>query len=371
MGKVKDTINNVWTGLMFGIKNTENEALTQLGGSEVADSGTHQEVSSHRVSEDLLKGVLSQQVKELRYRTYYVDREAKQYEYFSPTLAKKREKYDTKFVKYENSENLNVITIQLNERSVGTVNEALKEAEYVDEKTIFVEPKKKYNINITRNFIPRFKLEEFTKKLVVFELEEGKTVKLDFYVSKYPDDKVFISKGFVREVENIRDKHIKSDILDFNEVGFMTSNAYKLDDMIVFLFNNLSFEKVLEFDGDYILRFKADIVTNAHDMIDDYYNPEMAEKYKTKQKKELTLDLSDQLENTFVCERCGKVIQYDIDSVDELVPTQGRDIDDEQERTNTTEYMDIQITEQTYGKRLCNDCLKQYLKEMGEINDLK
>ena len=92
MGKIKNKINNLVTGFMVGMKNTENEIFTQLGGSTVADSTINQEAHTSRVSKALLKGELTQEVKELRYRTYTVDREAKNYEYFSPTLAKKPSK---------------------------------------------------------------------------------------------------------------------------------------------------------------------------------------------------------------------------------------------------------------------------------------
>lgn len=375
MRKIKDKINNVWTGLMFGLKNTENEVFTQLGSSHDNMISVNQEVGSHRVSKALLKGELTQEVKELRYRTYTVDREAKHYEYFSPTLAKKMdEKYESKFVKFENSENLNVITIQPNERNIEGVNDGLKDAFYKDEHLIYVEPKKSYTLNVKRNFFPRYKIEEFTKKLVVFEKDPGKTVKLDFYVSIYPDDKVFISKGFVREVENIRDKGIKSDILDIISVAFTTLHAYKLNDMIQFEFNNLSFEKVLEFDGDYILRFSADIVINGEDMIKRFYNKEMADKYANHERKERVLDLTDNFAEKYVCERCGKEVYYDPSSIDDLNPTQGKDIDDDSDDVSdseTTEYMDMQIAEQTYGKLLCRDCLRKYLKEQAEIESLK
>ena len=382
MGKIKDKINNVWTGLMFGLKNTENEVFTQLGSSHNNMISVNQEVGSHRVSKALLKGELTQEVKELRYRTYTVDREAKHYEYFSPTLAKKMdEKYDSKFVKFENSENLNVITIQPNERNIEGIYEyecrnSVDLCALQTDTSKFIEPKKSYTLKVTRDFFPRYKIEEFTKKLVVFEKEKGKSVKLDFYVSIYPDDKVFISKGFVREVENIRDNGVKSDILDMQSVSFTTLHAYKLDDMIQFEFNNLSFEKVLEFDGDYILRFSADIVINGEDMIKQFYNKEMADKYANHERKERVLDLTDNFAEKYVCERCGKEVYYDPSSIDDLNPIQGKDIDEEENneetpRSETTEYMDMQIAEQTYGKLLCRDCLRKYLKEQAEIEELK
>ena len=144
--------------------------------------------------------------------------------------------------------------------------------------------------------------------------------------------------------------------------------------MIQFEFNNLSFEKVLEFDGDYILRFSAAIVINGEDMIKQFYNKEMADKYANHERKERVLDLTDNFAEKYVCERCGKEVYYDPSSIDDLNPTQGKDIDDDSDDVSdseTTEYMDMQIAEQTYGKLLCRDCLRKYLKEQTEIESLK
>lgn len=374
MGNLKNKVNNLITGLMVGIKNTENEIFTQLGGSTVADSTISQEAHSSRVSKALLKGELTQEVKELRYRTYMVDREAKKYEYFSPTLAKKVTKDVSKFVKYENADNLKIITIQPNERKVESLTEyESRNTTDISEGNIFVEPKKEFTIKITRNFVPRFKIEDFTTRLAVFEIEKKVKVRLDFYVSKYPNKSVFISKGFVREVEDIRDNGVRSDILGIETVSFTTNHAYILDDMIEFEFNNIVFEKVIEYDGHYILRFNANIVKNGVDELNNFYNKEMAERYKNKEKKERVLDLTEAFTERYICENCGKEIYYDVNSIDNLNPSKPRDIDEEVEdmdKDDVTEYYDMQIAEQTFGKRLCSKCLREYMKNMEEINEL-
>lgn len=376
MRKIKNKINSLITGLMVGMKNTENEVFTQIGGSTVADATINQEAHDSRVSKALLKGELTQEVKELRYRTYMVDREAKNYEYFSPTLAKKVNKDYSKFVKFENEDNLKIITIQPNERKVENLYEFEKrmgDEYYLNDNTIFIEPPKEYMIKATRDFIPRYKIEEFTTRLAVFELNGNKKVRLDFYVTKYPDKNVYTSKGFVREVENIKDKGIKSDILDIKSISFTTLHAYLLNDMLEFEFNKLVFEKILEYDGHYIIRFNADIVKNGKDEMDEFYNKEMAERYAHKEKKNLVLDLTDAFTEKYVCENCGKEIYYDISMIDELNPTKSRDIDEEntEEKTEVTEYLDMQMAEQTFGKRLCSKCLREYMKQMNNINELK
>ena len=89
-----------WVGLFYGLKATDKEVFTQSGIDMGGGISMDEEMHTNRISHDLLAGKETQAVKELRYRTYQVDREAKNYEYFSPYLATKRDKQDSKFVKY-------------------------------------------------------------------------------------------------------------------------------------------------------------------------------------------------------------------------------------------------------------------------------
>lgn len=360
MNKFFRKVKSLWYGLFWGMKATED---TMLKGNTNGIPGTAivQEVNEKRVSKALLKGEVTQEVEELRYRTYKVDRESKEYEYIAPTLAYKRDKQDSKFVTYENSDNLEIVTIQPNDPIVEDIAESLKYVGGRGKKT-------KYTLKPRRDFVPRYRIEEYTKRLVIRKMDETHDM-LDFYVSKYPNDKDFKSKGFVKEVEKIRDEKIKSDILDIMGISFVTSHAYKLEDMLEFEFDNLWFKEIGEFDGHYIIRFKARVLKGGIDLTKKYYSKTMDEKYKNKAKKEVTVDLFGVPEaKVYVCSRCGKEIRYDASEIDEKAVTIPRDINDVvEDYDNVTEYMDAQISEQTYGFVLCKDCLKKHLEENNLI----
>lgn len=381
MGKIKDKVNNLVNGFMHGVKNTETEIFTQLGGSHVADSSIIQQVQSNSLADALLRGEVTQEVQELVYRTYTVDREAKKYEYFSPTLAKKFDRspgYESNLVKYANPDNLEIVTIQPVERETVGVKESLMATAYnMASQNVgwmpFVEPPKTYNIKVEREFFPRFRLEQFTTRIAVFKCDgENADSKVDFYVSKYVNSDEFISNSFLNEVKRVMDSGCNSDMLKMKSLYFMTRNAYLMDDLIEFRFEHLRFDKVFEYDGHYVLSFFATATINGHDKLEDYYNKEMAEKYANHEKRKDTLDLTDMFAKVYVCERCGKHIYYDMEEMDGVIPVEPRYADEETDAptTDTTEYMDIQIAEQTYGKRLCRECLKEYLKELDEIDEL-
>ena len=357
--------------LFGGMANTEN-IVFHNSGADAGSTTINKKVSQNRVSEDLLKGELTQEVKELRYRTYKVDRESKNYEYFSPTLALKSEtkddllkesnnplftkdnfKQDSKFVTVENSENLPIITIQDNKRHIETIYESLYQE---DKKQI-----PQYGLKILREFIPNFMIESFVTKIVVKEKNENHCV-LDLYVSKYVDPTSIKSKPFISEIKRIMSNESKiTDTLKFDTAEFITSHAYKLPDMLRFKFKYIFFDKIVEFDGSYVIKFNATIEENGFDLTNQYYSKEMDEKYKTKAKKNVDINMNGgHTEEEYVCSECGKVIKYSTKNID------GMDVDENSSKTNNTEYLDLQISEQTFGKKLCHDCLNKYLKKLEE-----
>lgn len=357
----KRIFNNIrifFYGLVYGMKQTEDSVLRQTGVSTGGGNAIIKEVEDKRVSKALLKGEVTQEVEELRYRTYKVDKESKGLKYYAPTLVLKKDKQDTKFMKYDDSDGLELITIQPNDVMVETVGETLEQVGGRGKRT-------QYRIKIKRNFVPRYKIEEYITRLDVKKLDDTHVI-LDMYVSKYPNDKDFKSKGFVREVEKIRDEKIKSDILDYEEISFITNHAYKIDDMVKFEFRNIWFKEIVEFDGHYILKFKASLQQNTLDLTKKYFSKTMDEKYKNKEKKEVVLNFNDCIiSNVYKCQDCGKEIILDNELIDELNIYQGRDITQEKIDTDNPqvlEFMDMQISEQTFGKMLCSNCLKKYIE---------
>ena len=360
---MRNLLNNIkffFYSLIYGMKNTEDNILHQTGISSNEGTSIVKEVEDKRVSKALLKGEVTQEVQELRYRTYKVEQESKTFEYFTPTLALKKDGQDTKFLKYDDRDGLELITVQPNDCLVETVGDTLEQVggrgKRVD-----------YRIKIQRNFIPRYKIEEYITRLDVKKLDETHVI-LDMYVSKYPNDKDFKSKGFVREVEKIRDQKIKSDILDYEEISFITKHAYKIDDMVKFVFKNIWFKEVVEFDGHYIVRFKASLKRDIIDLTKIYYSKTMDEKYKNKERKEVILNFNDYLvSNIYKCEDCGKEVLMNRELMDKLEAYNGKDITKEEidveNNPQVLEFMDMQIAEQTFGKKLCSECLKKYLIE--------
>ena len=376
MNPLKKLIN-VLEGFVWGTKATADEVFTQQGAATGAESGVVRTVTENRVSKDLLRGEVTQAVEELRYRTFLVEREAKKYEYYSPLKAIKRDADDLRKVKYDDSDGLEVITIQPNRQICDTVFDGIKDIDFdkshvkydenvksdvliVDMK--YFDTKNEHTIKIKRDFMPRFKLEDYCSRIVVKKLDDTHAI-LDLYFSQVPIEDDMKSIYFSNELKKIYEGEKKSDILMFDELEFLTSHAYKMNDYTFFKFDNIFYRECVEYEGNYILKFKAHFAEEPLDIMDTVKSKTMEEKYKNNEKKEVCADMSQMVRrDSFVCEECGKTVYYDAEAINESeVAGQPRYYDEEVNHDNdVAEYLDVQMAEQTFGKKLCRECMDKY-----------
>jgi hypothetical protein len=130
MKKIWRTLKLFLVGLSLGMKKTEDDLLHQSGLDTTVGSSVNQQVKDKSLAKALLRGEVTQEVIDLRYRTYAVARESTHYKYFSPMLAKKKQDInDSNFVHFENSDNREVVTIQENKALIRNVNEFLETTE--------------------------------------------------------------------------------------------------------------------------------------------------------------------------------------------------------------------------------------------------
>ena len=88
---LKNKLLNILYSLPFGLKGADSEIF---GSKTNSENGTEisQEVSDERLGKHLLKGEVTQSVEELRYKTYKVANESKNYNFIGNGNAIKEEK---------------------------------------------------------------------------------------------------------------------------------------------------------------------------------------------------------------------------------------------------------------------------------------
>jgi len=306
MNKIKKYLLNLWYGLPFGLKAADSEIM---GGSSKDDKGTtiNQEVSDQRVAKHLLKGEVTQEVEELRYRTYKVANEAENYKYLGNGVAIKEENKEkpkdrTKFRFTQDNENIC-------ESVLKTLNQV---GNYGLER---------YRFEIVYNSLIRFKLEKFATKVDVNINEETKLIETTLHFNSEPNPYDGTSMPFINELKKLANTINEYEInkneiaTSIKDLSFTTYKAINEDDFVTYSFMNGSKFKSLKLNGyDYLMTLTWDEYMRIPLNLEaKYYSKSMADKYEKKEKKDALVSLTE-VERKRYCSVCGKEMSvYDAD----------------------------------------------------------
>lgn len=281
--KIVSNIKLFFHYLFVGMKNVD----TLMTNNQKNDDGSGYEVSDSAgggVFKDVLEQKVTQEVEELRYASYEVAKKSKNYRYVGNgrVVKKSDSQLSLKHGFLDTSDDLPIILVQDNKMVCDDVLTVLNEVNEEKNKKIF----KDYTIKIKRDIFPRFLIEEFVRKLVVKQADGNYVI--DLYCSKYPSQfNEKRSRAFLSELKKIKNGNIRnSDILDINEISFISSNAWGVDDWFLFEFNEFELNCITEFDGNYIIRFGCQAKTFMHNILDKVYSKSAEEKYQNKTMKE-------------------------------------------------------------------------------------
>lgn len=275
-------------GLFHGLKGAD-EVISQSASYGSSDTEISQEQETHTAVQDMLRGEETQRVQELRYEYYKTLIESKNYHVditggfddgdSTPLKAVARKKTALDFtlkIDVYNPEKLPIRVIQDN-KLIPKHNNFVPEDFYKYGNDDYVSL-----FNFERdNFIPRFKLENYINKIVV--RNNGEKVYLDLYTTMYASqfgkvDAIFIAN--LNELKKTGNK--KSDITTLKEISFITDKAHGENDLCEFKFQNIEYKGIYAFDGNFVLTFEADMVSDGISVIEKYKTKEIDEKIKTK-----------------------------------------------------------------------------------------
>jgi hypothetical protein len=109
---------------------------------------------------------------------------------------------------------------------------------------------------------------------------------LEFYISKYPKEDDAKTAFLLSEIKKAIINPRVSDMLDFETVSFITNKTIGVMDMLLFNYEINKFDKIIEFNGNYVIKFIANVVINGDDLMEQYREEELDKKYENKQRKE-------------------------------------------------------------------------------------
>jgi hypothetical protein len=284
MKKIKSLI----TAFFMGIKKIEDK-ITSNNDSDVL---YREDINANRLSDALLRGELTEEVKKLRWRIYkilsYYDEKdfvIKGYdENDIPIIEAKKKTVNIKKLNiYKDDNDIEMIIKNVNYYS--GVSDASGN-EKLDLIGMENETKSNTKIEIEYNSLPKFNLEEYIEKMVV--KKKGESYINELYVNKYEKceyrrrDKLFLS-----EIKKIKDNNFKSSITDIKKIKFISDfSDLKVKLLHEFEFDIIKLIDVIEYDYWYIIRLESkegEIFNRA--IYEDYINKELEEKYKLKARK--------------------------------------------------------------------------------------
>lgn len=139
-------------------------------------------------------------------------------------------------------------------------------------------------IKVVRDLRPKFEIEKYSKKLNVRKINDSDRL-LEFYISKYPDEYDRKTRLLISEIKRAIKKPKVSDILDIVGVGFTSYKTVGAKDFRQFQYMITSFDKIIEYNGFYVIKFKAEVIVNGEYLLEKYRMGELDNKYKNKEAK--------------------------------------------------------------------------------------
>lgn len=285
-------IKNNLIALALATSKVENNALNNNGNLLSNESEAHQKNNSGSLKDALLNGVITKEVEDLRWRMYKVleaaDNDNKQVirGYLPPdedgfeapimgilskSAALKKvvlddfDSYPLEFLVNNDTETLNSsdnLKLQLD----GTK----------------VEPSKK--LEIVYDSLTKFKVENFCTKLNIRTIDE-KTKLGELYFSAYHDGYSPAHALFIAELTRMYDSQRYNYMFDIKSIGFVSSNDMGVKDNLGFLYNVNKYDKIIKFNGYFIVKFILDVELENVNIFEKYRMGELDQKYNDKTPK--------------------------------------------------------------------------------------
>ena len=325
LSNMKKWVKKQMAYLSLALANVEKNALGQNG--KTLDNNVNQERRHMQgtLADSLKQGEITQEVKDLRWRTYKIlnaiDNHKAEIVDYIKTVDEKGEtiflpvtkvrkidkkkglnkiKVDT-YDRYplemviDNSEivlggneamdndNLNILdNVIVNKDEKGEVISATHAEIKADE--YFATNKADTPIKIIRSSIPKFNLEKYTKKLNIRSISETEKM-LEFHVSMYPDEYNRTSRLVISDIKKAIENPRQATFLEFDGVEFITYKSIGVEDFLLFEYKIKNFDKIVGFNGYYVIKFIAEPIINGENVFEKYKEEELDKKYENKEGK--------------------------------------------------------------------------------------
>lgn len=307
--------------IALAMAKVEEETLSQNGQTVDGGIGSFQRINQGRLSDSLQRGEITQEVKELRWRMYKIIKATDGvtatitgYDEDGMPIVEVTGKPKRRYLKNVQADGEDpykpIMVVDNSEVTMGAFLENVEELSREEiEKSIEITKneetgkdegkatigemtwgghessnKSERPINVIREIRPKFNIEDYTKKMIVREIDGDERL-LEFYVSIYPDEYNRKSRLFISEIKRAMNNPRACDFVELVGVNYITSNTMGASDYELYEYSVTGIHKIVEFDGHYVIKFKANVTTNGENIIDKFRELDLDERYKNKEAK--------------------------------------------------------------------------------------
>ena len=314
MGVIGDWLKKQAAVISFALANVEKNAIGQKGNELENNINQEQRNTQGTLADSLVNGVITADVENLRWRMYKILEAAQAYK-TNVTFENGKEVID--YVK--NNKNISLIKTKIDtfddyklEMVVNNDPIVIGSFDLLDDDNIIYNNKPIINYNekgeeisathgeikgvssyvnrskrpiiIGRESLPKFLIEDYTKKLNVRIINETERL-LEFYVSSYPDEENRNTRLLISDIKKAITAPRHYNMLDIKEIGFITFDTIGVNNYLMYQYDNVVFDKIIEFNGFYVIKFKSKIVINGLNILEEYRVKSLDVKYENKERK--------------------------------------------------------------------------------------
>ena len=290
-----DKGRNLMFGMAMGLKRADKEAFREVEHSLNTDDGIEEKVVTNTLMNSLLKGEVTKEVREFRYRLYEICDSAEQ-----KALANSRRNY---FVFNEENEEVNFImeNKSVNEDLVKALENAINK--HNDEKV--------YSINFDyKDVTPKYKLTKYVDYVCL-----KKNGIIELYIPQLLSFDDVIQNSFLKALDKINKKKSYTSLFDFDTLSFITKSVYGIRDCMLYEFSGFKLISIESEKNYYIVRLNGDLI-KCENTIAEFYDKEQDEKYKNKEKLNSTMNLTpiqpEGCDDSLINEELKKIYKKDI-----------------------------------------------------------
>lgn len=309
--RISNWLKNKIAVLSIAFSNVEKNVFSQKKDSFVEDTAHTQRHLQGTLADALLRGEMNQEVKNLRWRIYkilkasknvslifdkndedgdnwYKTRKIEQSRLLDKVMLDNYDDYPLEMVVINDEIKLSNLDA-ISEHFKG-YNEPIKNTDEngdvlsathgeISSNEFFIGNRGEKQIQINRNIFPKFYIERYTKRVNIRKINKKERL-LEFYIGKYPDEYDRTNYLFIKEINNlIKNGPERINFIELNNVEFITNNTLGVEDFLYYSYKIKSFNKVIEFDGNYVIKFIAEVIVDGEDILSKYIEPEIEQNY--------------------------------------------------------------------------------------------